>query len=87
MKMADKLLFDRPHYKLSARAEGYLNNIRSEPGEWTTRELAEDFGVRRSATLISLQLLEKRGLIRQGEAKAREGSRGSVARPWYPAKE
>ena len=74
--------------KLGANQKAFLTQIRTEPGQWTAKALADDFGVQASSVRRSLREMEKAGLIKPGPRPKRIGSHGGAPpRAWFPVEE
>lgn len=69
--------------RIGPNMQAYLLTIRSEPGQWTVKKLAEDYDVSLNSVRRSLRRLEEFGLIRheKGSPPARGGRHELI---YYP---
>jgi len=73
---------------LGKNQKAFLMHIRAEPGQWTAKALADDFGVQASSVRRSLREMERAGLIKPGPRPKRMGSyAGAPPRSWFPVEE
>ena len=70
--------------RIGRNMRAFLNHIRSEPGEWSTTDLASDFEISPSSARRTLRRLESLGMVRRlpGRAPLRGGRAPSV---WIPS--
>jgi len=51
--------------KMGPNMRAFLNSIEAEPGEWTAKKLANDFGVSAASARRTLRTMESHRLVRK----------------------